>query len=119
MSSKKQFFIIKIQSIFTFLYYFILCIFYIIKCPNNCVKSAVTFGFFDGLLVYHLRIVITHIRLSGCVFKLVANAEAQVVLEFPMENMQLPMNYFKLECYLLSFRIAEQMTIMEYMPIES
>ena len=70
-------------------------------------KSAITFGFFDGLLVYHLRIVIIHIRLSGCVFKLVENAEAQVVLEFPMENMQLPMNYFKLECYLLSFRIAE------------
>lgn len=29
------------------------------------------------------------------------------MLEFLMENKQLPMNYFKLECYLLSFRIAE------------
>ena len=41
------------------------------------------------------------------------------MLEFLMENKQLPINYFKLECYFLSYRIAEQMTVVEYMPIES
>lgn len=69
-----------------------------------------------GYLLSHKNSDYTYKAFFGCVIKLVANAEAQVVLEFLMENKQLPMNYFKPECYLLSFRIAEQMTIVEYMP---
>lgn len=40
-----------------------------------------------------------------------------MMLEFPVEKMQFPMNYFELECC-LSFKMQNKLLLCEYIPIQ-
>lgn len=48
----------------------------------------------------------------GEFFTFVVHAEVQSVIGFPVEEIQLPVNYFKLGCCLLSFKIIKQITLL-------